>query len=102
MSESEASWEQRLQDERDRAADLSEWRLNRVQEVYKERENQVFFQEISSWFQYNVTCTVFDYKVFFVAAIKELDELSTVRSYGRVVFYFLRVFFCLEFYLLSG
>ena len=45
MSESEASWEQRLQDERDRAADLSEWRLNRVQEVYKGRENQVFFQE---------------------------------------------------------
>jgi hypothetical protein len=44
MSESEANWAQRLQDERDRAADLSEWRLNRVQEVYKERETQVKFE----------------------------------------------------------
>ena len=55
MSESEANWEQRLQDERDRAANLSEWRLNRVQEVYKERETQVKFEgKIELSFKNNV------------------------------------------------
>ena len=34
------SWEQRLQEERDRAADLSEWRINKLQETYKERNTQ--------------------------------------------------------------
>ena len=38
--EVETNWEQRLQEERDRAADLSEWRINKLQEAYKERNNQ--------------------------------------------------------------
>ncbi len=63
MSESEANWAQRLQDERDRAADLSEWRLNRVQEVYKERETQVKFEgKIEVQAGLNWTLPVLGYK----------------------------------------
>ena len=37
--EIDSNWEQRLQDERDRAADYNEWRLNKLQEAYEDRRN---------------------------------------------------------------
>ena len=37
MVEIESGWEQRLQEEKDRASELSDWRINKVQEAYNEK-----------------------------------------------------------------
>ena len=34
MVEIESGWEQRLQEEKDRASELSDWRINKMQEAY--------------------------------------------------------------------
>lgn len=40
MVEIEASWEQRLQMEKDRASELSEWRINKLEEAYKRKRKR--------------------------------------------------------------
>ena len=40
MVEIETGWEQRLQEEKDRASELSDWRINKVQEAYMEKRKK--------------------------------------------------------------
>ena len=41
MVEIESSWEQRLQEEKDRASELSDWRINKMQEAYMEKRKNL-------------------------------------------------------------
>ena len=40
MVEIESGWEQRLQEEKDRASELSDWRINKMQEAYMEKRKK--------------------------------------------------------------
>ena len=40
MVEIESNWEQRLQEEKDRASELSEWRISKVEEAYMEKRKK--------------------------------------------------------------
>ena len=40
MVEIESGWEQRLQEEKDRASELSDWRINKMQEAYMEKSKK--------------------------------------------------------------
>ena len=40
MVEIESGWEQRLQEEKDRASELSDWRINKMQEAYNEKSKK--------------------------------------------------------------
>merc|ERR1712088_786847 len=40
MVEIESNWEQRLQEEKDRAAELSEWRVNKMEQALREKSKK--------------------------------------------------------------
>merc|ERR1712228_458100 len=49
MVEIESGWEQRLQEEKDRASELSDWRINKVQEAMMEsRKKRKLSEQVDS------------------------------------------------------
>ena len=47
MVEIETNWEKRLQDEKDRASELSDWRISKMEEALKEQKKQKYYDEES-------------------------------------------------------